>query len=128
MAPVLIVSHEPAVASFIATALSQAGYAVTTAASGPKALQAAVRDEYAIVIVEILMPDFDGIETILNLRRGSCRAPIIGLSGEGRVVSASEALRLARAVGADATLAMPCSGDEIAGVISTVLAQANAKA
>jgi DNA-binding response OmpR family regulator len=128
MAPVLIVSHDPEVTSFVGSALRAAGYAPTTAASGREALVKAANGEYAAILIEVLMPDFDGIETILDLRKNGCQAPIIALSGQGRVVSAWEALNLARAVGADAALSKPFSEEEIANALSAALADKEAQA
>jgi CheY-like chemotaxis protein len=122
MAPILIVSHEAGATSFIASALREAGYTTATATSGPEALKAAALDAYAVIVIEILMPEFDGVETIMALRMTDCQATILAMAGQGRLVSAGDALNLAKAVGANATLTKPFSEEAIVSLVASLLA------
>ncbi|MFA5039371.1 MAG: response regulator [Candidatus Omnitrophota bacterium] len=60
---ILAVDDEPSVLALLEKRLSSAGYDVLTASSGKEALEIARREQPALVILDILMPDMDGSET-----------------------------------------------------------------
>ena len=119
MARILIVDDEPVVRAALRVYLEADGHDVWEASNG-----AAVDDllaEHApdVVIVDILMPVKDGIETIIGLRRSGHPAKIIAMSGgSGRNLNF---LNIARRLGADATLEKPFDGDDLQAVIGKVL-------
>src|SRR5260221_13016665 len=89
MRKVLVVDDEPALVETIAYNLEQAAYEVTTAADGASALEAARRERPDLVILDIMLPEMDGLEVCRLLRREHSKAttPIIMLpvKGEGNV-------------------------------------------
>ncbi len=85
--------------------LSGAGYQVLGANNGRKALEIFGRDAVDLVICDIVMPEKEGIETILDLRRQSKAVRIVAVSGAS--MDSSITLRAAETLGADAGLEKP---------------------
>ena len=77
-----MVEDEPAVAEIVSTALAARGYRVEVSASGGDALRCASLDEPDIVILDLGLPDIDGVEVCRQLRRWFAN-PIIVLSADG---------------------------------------------
>lgn len=79
---VLIVDDEPAITRALTAALEARGYRVTQATTGLEALDRAASDGPAIIILDLGLPDIDGIEVCRRIRQWS-EAPIIVLTAEG---------------------------------------------
>jgi two-component system KDP operon response regulator KdpE len=77
-----VVEDEPAVADVVATALRARGHAVRVAVTGGSALDEASVSEPDLVILDLGLPDLDGIDVCRQLRRWS-HNPIIVLSADG---------------------------------------------
>jgi two-component system nitrogen regulation response regulator NtrX len=96
MKHVLIVDDEADIRSTLEGILKEEGYTVTTTASAAEAL-ALVRDvEYDLVLLDIWLPDGDGLETLAEIRKlGSENPPeVIVISGHGTIESAVRATKL----------------------------------
>jgi DNA-binding response OmpR family regulator len=74
------------------------------------------------VVVDIVMPDKDGVELIAEVRRGWPELRIIAISGDGRI-GPKTYLRIARHVGANACLAKPVNPEALAAAIEGVESQ-----
>src|SRR5918911_1263909 len=61
---VLVVEDEASIASFVSLYLKNAGYDVSTAASGSEALSSLERSQPSLVVLDLMLPDIDGSETI----------------------------------------------------------------
>jgi two-component system copper resistance phosphate regulon response regulator CusR len=81
----LLVEDEPDIQAFLRQALSEAGYRVDVAPDGKAAEDLAVRHPYDILIVDLGLPDQDGINLILRLRQLGVRAPVLILSARRSV-------------------------------------------
>jgi two-component system KDP operon response regulator KdpE len=79
---VLLVEDDPAMGEVVATALVTRGYTVRVSTTGKAALGAASDDEPDVVILDLGLPDIDGIVVCRQLRRW-CASPIIVLSADG---------------------------------------------
>lgn len=86
--------------------LRRAGYAVQAAGSGREGLKLFARHPADVVITDILMPDIEGMATILELRRQRPSPKILAISGGG-YYGRLQYLDWAKALGADAALAKP---------------------
>jgi PAS domain S-box-containing protein len=79
---ILVVDDDPQSLSNIFATLDRPDYRIVTASSGEEGLQKTVQQEFAVVVLDVLMPGMDGFETarILRLRRATRSLPIIFLS------------------------------------------------
>jgi CheY-like chemotaxis protein len=106
MKRILIVDDDEFVRSMLRTTLIDAGYEVLEASNGRDALTAFRECPDCVVILDIVMPEMEGIETMQRLRQSSPEVKIIAVSGGGSV-DAVEYLRLAETFGANRTLYKP---------------------
>jgi len=113
---VLVIDDEPAIERVLETALSARGYDVHTAATGAKGLELATALEPDVMIVDLGLPDLDGIEVCRRLRTWTAN-PIIVLTvddGENRKVEALD-------VGADDYVTKPFSVPELLARVRVAL-------
>ena len=81
----LLVEDEAEISDFLRTSLAEAGYLVEAAADGKTAEWLATEEEFDILIVDLGLPDQDGISLILRLRQMGVRAPVLILSARRSV-------------------------------------------
>ena len=81
----LLVEDEIDIQSFLRSSLEEAGYQVEAAADGKTAQRLAVDGQFDILIVDLGLPDQDGISLILKLRQLGVRAPVLILSARRSV-------------------------------------------
>jgi two-component system KDP operon response regulator KdpE len=105
---VLVVDDEPQIVRALRINLRVRQYEVYAAASGTEALQQASRHPPDLVILDLGLPDLDGVEVIQGLR-GWTTAPIIVLSGRSDAIDKVEALD----AGADDYVTKPFSMEEL---------------
>ncbi|HEX6957916.1 MAG TPA: response regulator [Ferrovibrio sp.] len=121
MAQILLVEDEILLRDSLQLMLQTAGHSVVTAENGARALdQAARHDGFDVVITDILMPETDGLEAIMLLRRNSRNVRIVAISGGGRTRN-MDLLEYAKSFGADAVLAKPFRPDQLLAAIDRVL-------
>ena len=108
MTRVLVVDDEPQILRALRINLRVRGYEVHVAATGAEALEAAGRHPPDLVILDLGLPDLEGVEVIQGLR-GWTRAPIIVLSGRADSVDKVEALD----AGADDYITKPFGVEEL---------------
>ena len=106
---ILVVDDEPAIVRFLRTGLSAQGYTVLAAGSGRAALEVLEREDVKLLILDLGLPDMDGLDIIIRLRATRSMMPIIVLSSRGEEKSKVEALEL----GADDYLVKPFGMDEM---------------
>ena len=68
---VLVVEDEASIASFVALYLKNAGYDVRTAANGTEALAAVASAQPSLIVLDLMLPDIDGIEICRRIRQKS---------------------------------------------------------
>jgi CheY-like chemotaxis protein len=100
--------------------LEQAGYTVAEAADGEEALRRLPTVQADLVITDILMPEKEGIETIVSLRRQRPAIKIMAMSGGGRV-GASHCLEMAREFGADASISKPFNRKDMLAAVEGLI-------
>jgi CheY-like chemotaxis protein len=120
---VLIIDDEQLIRLQVRTALEGEGFIVHEAANGNEGLTRIALAIPDLVITDILMPDKEGIETILELRRRYPSIRIIAISGGGRTGN-KDFLRTAKHLGADRTLAKPFGLADLLKLVREVLAEA----
>ena len=125
---ICVIDDDESVRQTVSRILSGAGYAVVSAADGAKGLEAVERSSPAMIITDIVMPNREGIETILEAKKRFPGIPIIAISGGGRSGPQSF-LDLARKLGADDCLAKPFRPTELLDKVAALLgSRSDAKA
>jgi DNA-binding response OmpR family regulator len=81
----LLVEDEPEIQDFLKQPRANAGYEVDTAKDGRTAIQLASGKKYDVLIVDLGLPDQDGIDLILQLRRSGISSPVLILSARRSV-------------------------------------------
>jgi two-component system OmpR family response regulator len=84
-ARVLVVDDEPALTDLLATALGWEGWHVRSASDGWTAVQAAREFQPDAVVLDVLLPDSDGLEVLRHLRAGAPRLPVLLLTARDAV-------------------------------------------
>ena len=112
MKRILVVDDDEFVRSMLRTTLIDAGYDVLDASNGRDALKVFRENPACIVILDIVMPEMEGIEAIQRLRERDPDVKIIAVSGGGSI-DAVEYLRLAETFGATRTLYKPIDNKKL---------------
>jgi two-component system response regulator VanR len=118
MATILLIDDEEQVRMLFQVALEGAGYRVLTAESGKHGLRLLERQEVDVMLVDLLMPDMDGLELIPLLRKTRPAIKIIAISGGS---GEWDYLDAAKSLGAHATLKKPFSVQELLEAVSSQL-------
>jgi two-component system, OmpR family, KDP operon response regulator KdpE len=113
---VLVVDDESRMVEFIAMNLELEGFRVVRAANGSEALEKASREHPDLVLLDIMMPEMDGFETLEGLRETSS-VPVIFLTAKSEEVDRIKGLDL----GADDYITKPFSPRELVSRIRAVL-------
>ena len=100
-----MVEDEEAMASLLERALEEEGYAVDVAYDGPEGLWMATENPYGAVVLDVMLPGFDGFELCRRLREKSVWAPVLMLTARDEVGDRVRGLDS----GADAYLVKPFS-------------------
>jgi two-component system KDP operon response regulator KdpE len=116
---VLVADDEPRITKLVSIALGEEGFRVVTAGSGEEALAKAEEIRPDIVLLDIVMPDLDGIEVMRQLREYRS-VPVILLTAKGSTADKAKGLDL----GADDYIAKPFHPDELAARVRAVLRRA----
>jgi two-component system KDP operon response regulator KdpE len=116
---VLVVDDEPTLLRALSINLRARSYEVDTAADGTAALAAATRRPPDLVILDLGLPDMDGVDVIVGLR-GWCRAPIVVLSARETQAEKVAALD----AGADDYVTKPFGMDEMLARVRAALRRA----
>lgn len=119
MAHILVVDDEDLVRGMIRTALQRAGHRIAEAANGAEALALLEREPFDLAIIDLIMPDKEGIETILQIRRDGRDVRIIAASGGG--AARIDLLPLAIKSGADHTIGKPFNLPELIALVQRAL-------
>jgi len=119
---ILIIDDNAQLREMLNLMLSQAGYEVAEAGNGEMGLKLYKEKPADVVIVDILMPEKGGLETILELKRDFPKAKMIGISG-GFQKKTDQNQTLAELLGIQRTLSKPFSSEELLKTIREVLGQ-----
>ena len=122
MARALVIDDVPAFATLVRMVLESHGHTVTERYDSAEGIEIALRQPFDVVIVDMIMPGIDGIETVKRLRAGGSRAAVIAVSGGSHEFPASAALTLSQMHGADRLLFKPFANDELVATVDELLA------
>src|SRR5580704_17514876 len=106
---ILVVEDDPETAGQLVEQLSTSGYQVDLATCGNDALSRGAASEYAVITIDRMLPDIDGIAVMRRLRDGGIATPILIISALGEVDDRVRGLR----AGGDDYLVKPFSFVEL---------------
>ena len=106
----LVVEDETRMARLLKRGLEEEGHAVDLAANGPEGLWLATENEYAAIVLDVMLPGFDGFELCQRLRTSGVWVPVLMLTARDAVADRVRGLD----VGADDYLVKPFSLLELA--------------
>lgn len=124
---VLLIEDDTELLRQMSRAFAGAGYTIQIAPDGQVGLDRFTRSPTALVVTDIIMPNREGIETIVALRKASALVKIIAVSG-GYRVGPVEFLDLARHVGADAVLGKPFRLSDLVALADRMLGRSPSQA
>jgi two-component system, OmpR family, response regulator len=116
-ARLLVVDDEATILELLSGSLRLAGFDVVTAASGAEAVRAVTSSRPDLVLLDVMMPDGDGFETLGRIRSGGSEVPVIFLTARDEVPDRVRGF----AEGGDDYVTKPFSLDELLGRIGAVL-------
>ena len=121
MASVLVIEDERNLRNIVCSILRQAGHDVVEVEDGCEVTEEILNQDLDLVITDILMPEKEGIQTIIELHRNNPQLKIIGMSGGG-MDGPEHYLDMAKEFGADDTLQKPFSKEKLLKTVDAVLA------
>ena len=114
---ILLVDDEPSIRRFLRAGLGAQGYVITELASGLPAVDVVHRKGTDLIMLDLGLPDIDGLEVIRRIRGEGFAVPIVVLSSRGDEAAKVEALDL----GADDYITKPFGIDELLARIRAAL-------
>ena len=118
-ANILVVEDEGSIASFVSLYLKNAGYGVRTASTGNDALNQVGQEMPGLIVLDLMLPDIDGIEVCRRIRQSS-DVPILMLTARDEDVDKIIGLE----VGADDYLTKPFNPRELVARVRSILRRA----
>ncbi len=122
MARILVIDDDVQILDMLKQTLEREGYEVVDTDSGKEGIRLYREDPTDLVITDILMPETEGVEVILDLRRDFPDVKIIAISGGGQV-SSEVYLRVAKNLGAEYTFSKPVTREKLLKAIKELLEQ-----
>lgn len=114
---ILVVEDEHKIANSIKKGLEQESYAVDVAYDGQEGYDLAVSEDYDLVILDVLLPNMDGVEICSKLREKQIHTPIIMLTAKGQINDKVTGLD----AGADDYLTKPFAFEELVARIRALI-------
>jgi len=117
---ILVVDDDEQILRFVSRALAENGLESDTASNGREAIERLAEGDYSVVLLDVLMPEVDGIQVLVELKKSSPdKMPcVIAMSGGGQSLPGWYAGHLVEMMGAQSVLYKPFSVDELLRRIS----------
>lgn len=122
MTDVLVIDDQASVRATLRNILEFEGYEVMEADNGASGLSLMREFPVLLVVTDILMPEKEGIETILEIRQEFPETRILAISGGGQTQNL-EFLRAAKKLGADEILKKPFTSEQLIGVVRRLITE-----
>ncbi|NTU46636.1 response regulator transcription factor [Candidatus Roizmanbacteria bacterium] len=113
---ILVVEDEHKIANSIKKGLEQERYTVDVSYAGDSGFDLAVTEDYDLIILDILLPEMNGIEVCTELRKRSIHTPILMLTAKGQIHEKVEGFN----AGADDYITKPFAFEELLARIKAI--------
>ena len=123
---ILVVDDDPLLREIAVEMLRNAGYRCRTAEDGDVAVRRLHQAPADLVVLDVIMPNREGIETLREIRRLWPATRVIMISSGARVMPADSLLKTAMALGADAAVIKPLREAEFIPLVARLLAEPSA--
>ena len=120
MASILLVEDDDQLRAMLKLLLTSSGYEVWEAPNGTRVGDIYEQQRIDLIITDLVMPETEGLEVIMELRRRDPDVRIIAMSG-GRLGRAEEYLKIAQKAGAQLTLSKPFGNEEFLEAVRSAL-------
>ena len=120
MTRILVIDDDDQFRGMIREILVREGYEVVDAPNGKEGIRRYQEEPADLIITDIIMPEKEGVETIMELNRNFPDVKIIAISGGGRI-GPEEYLHMAKKLGAQRTFAKPVGREELLKGVREVL-------
>jgi len=117
---ILIIDDDPQILQMMQKVLLRVGYDVLSASDGRQGMNLCNTNHVDLVITDIVMPEMEGLEVIMGIKRILPNVKIMAVSGGARI-QADDYLDLASALGAHRTLAKPFMREELLQAVRELL-------
>lgn len=121
MSNILVIDDDPSIRGFVRLYLEEAGHGVFEAEDGKVGMRIFSQHTIDLVVLDIFMPEKDGIETIQDIREKNADCKVLAISG-GSVKMGMDFLHHAKAFGANEILVKPFNEKELLAAVSRLLA------
>ncbi|MEZ5375993.1 MAG: response regulator transcription factor [Acidimicrobiales bacterium] len=119
---ILVVDDEPSLVDAVSMALSYEGFDVTEARTGRAGLTASLEGDFALIVLDVMLPDLDGFEIARRLRSGGVTTPILFLTAKDSLEDKAAGFD----AGADDYLTKPFSLAELIMRVKAILRRSGA--
>jgi len=119
---ILIVDDDPVLRLVACEMLGQEGYTVSEAEDGAVAVRMLQAQPADLVVIDMLMPNKEGLETIQEIKARWPGTRVVAISGGGRGLKSEYLLHMARSLGADAIYEKPLRAAGFMDVVSATMA------
>ena len=120
MAHILVVEDNPDLAFALTTHLELEGFEVRVAADGPAGVAAALEDRADLIVLDVMLPGFDGFRVLRTIRERGLETPVLMLTARGEETDKVRGLRM----GADDYLTKPFGSMELLARVDALLRRA----
>lgn len=120
MGKILIIDDEPYILLMLKKMLERAGYEVDLASNGKQGMELFEKEHADLVITDIIMPDKEGLEIILEMKKQRPDLKIIAISGGGRI-SPESYLECATHFGATRVFQKPFKQKELVSAVNELM-------
>ena len=114
---ILLIEDDPRLAGLVTEYLGEAGFVVSTAATGRAGLDRIGREPYDAVVLDLMLPDIDGLEVCRHLRASSSEVPVLMLTARGDTMDRVVGLE----IGADDYMPKPFEPRELLARLRAIL-------
>lgn len=121
MKRILVVDDDHQMRTMTVKYLEKAGFEVVQAENGFQGVEAFERNPVDLVVTDLIMPDKDGLEMIIEIKRQSPELKIVAVSGGSRAVDPKDYLLYAAQAGVNKTLTKPFEPEELIDTINSLL-------